>query len=374
MRRSFHRGIIVTHPRTGRLRAAVFMVVAILAAAAWPAAGGRDQTTRAERSTLDFFFIDVEGGAATLIVSPSGESILIDSGFPGERDAGRIARVAREQAGLASIDHYITTHWHRDHVGGIGELVRLVPVARYYGHRIPEPVPPDILKAPIGRWQELATDPVWLRAGDRVPLAGQTAGAPGGAPVLAVHVLAGDALVKGEPEDSPQVRTCEYGHEPMPEDTSDNARSLAFHVSYGAFDLFAGGDLTWNVEHKLVCPESILPPGIDAFLVNHHGLDTSNNPVLIEALAPTVAIVNNGPAKGGEPRTMSDLLAYLGASRVFQLHRNVREGAINTAAEFIANESEDCDAAFVRLSVSPDTKQYTVAIPARNRSWTFEVR
>jgi len=353
-----------------RIRAAAVAALAVLAAAsAAPTAPDRG---RAGRSTLDFSFIDVEGGAATLIASPAGESLLIDSGFPGGRDAGRIAEVAREHAGLERIDHYITTHWHRDHVGGIGELVSLVPVARYYGHRIPEPVPPDILKAPIGRWQELATDPVWLRAGDRIPLAGQPSAASG-TPALAIEVLASDGVVKGEPEGSPQVRACERGHEPLSEDTSDNARSLAFHVSYGAFDLFAGGDLTWNVEHKLACPDPVVPR-VDAFLVNHHGLDNSNNPVLIDALAPTVAIVNNGPAKGGEPRTMSDLLAYLGASRVFQVHRNVREGAINTAAEFIANEAEDCDAAFIRLSVSPDAKQYTVAIPARNRSWTFDAR
>jgi len=350
------------------------VIVAVLAALL-PAAGATaDEPAAGARAGADFFFIDVEGGAATLIVAPSGESILIDSGFPGGRDAGRIARVVRKDAGLQRIDHYITTHWHRDHVGGIGELAPLVPIGRYYGHRIPEPVPPDILTSPIGRWQELAGDPVWLRAGDRVPLAAQTADAPGGSPALAIHVLSADGIVKGEPDGSPQVRACERGHEPMPEDTSDNARSLAFHVSYGAFDLFAGGDLTWNVEHKLVCPESVLPPGIDAYLVDHHGLDTSNNPVLIEAMAPSVAIVNSGPAKGAEPRTMSDLLAYLGASRVFQLHRNIRQGAINTAAEFIANVPEDCDAAFIRLSVTPDAKRYTVAIPARDRSWTFEAR
>lgn len=349
------------------LRAVLLAIVGILAAGAALLA----DPAPAPRSTLDFFFIDVEGGAATLVVSPAGESILIDSGFPGERDAGRIARVLREHAGLHGIDHYITTHWHRDHVGGIGELARLVPIARYYGHRIPEPVPPDILKSPIGDWQELATDPVWLSAGDRLTLLHGAARTD--APALAVEVLAADGLVKGEPAASPQVRACDRGHEAMPEDASDNARSLAFRISYGAFDLFAGGDLTWNVEHKLACPAPVVPR-VDAFLVNHHGLDTSNNPALIEALDPAIAIVNNGPAKGGEPRALTDLLRRLGPSRVFQLHRNVREGAVNTQPEFIANEHEDCDAAFVRLSVAPDARQYTVAIPARDRSWTFETR
>ncbi|HXE80848.1 MAG TPA: MBL fold metallo-hydrolase [Vicinamibacterales bacterium] len=325
------------------------------------------------RSTLDFYFIDVEGGAATLVVTPAGESILIDSGFPGGRDAGRIARVVRDEARLARIDHYVTTHWHRDHVGGIAELAKLVPVRRHYGHRLPAPLSEDIPEPLVRSWQEIADDPVWLRAGDRLPLEAQPAVAGGGGPAVLVEVLAADGVVKGEPEGAPQTRACSLGHEPRPDDPTDNARSLAFHLSYGAFDLFAGGDLTWNVEHKLSCPAPLVPR-VDAYLANHHGLDRSNNPALIDALDPTVAIVNNGPEKGGERRTIADLLKRLGPSRVFQLHRNVREGAVNTEPEFIANENADCDAAFLRLSVAPDGRRYAVSIPARNRSWTFEAR
>src|SRR4030095_13594697 len=94
--------------------------------------------------TLDIYFIDVEGGAATLIVTPLGESILVDSGFPGDRDAGRIARVARNFAHLKQIDHYITTHWHRDHFGGIAPLVQLIPVNRFYDHGLPTGFAVDI--------------------------------------------------------------------------------------------------------------------------------------------------------------------------------------------------------------------------------------
>src|SRR4029079_15071510 len=93
--------------------------------------------THAAPRTLDIYFIDVEGGAATLIVTPLGESLLIDSGFPGDRDAGRIAHVARDVAHLVQIDHYITTHWHRDHMGGIPQLSKLIPVRNYYDHGLP---------------------------------------------------------------------------------------------------------------------------------------------------------------------------------------------------------------------------------------------
>lgn len=100
--------------------------------------------SNAARQSLEIYFIDTEGGAATLIVTPARETLLIDSGYPGERDAGRIARVVRDVAGLAEINHYITTHWHRDHVGGFGDLVRLLPVKRFYDNGLPDPLPRDI--------------------------------------------------------------------------------------------------------------------------------------------------------------------------------------------------------------------------------------
>jgi beta-lactamase superfamily II metal-dependent hydrolase len=99
---------------------------------------------RAATKTLDIYFIDVEGGAATLIVTPTGQSLLVDSGFPGDRDAGRIAHVAKDVAGLTQIDHYVTTHWHRDHLGGIPTLVKLIPVKNFYDHGMPATLKPDM--------------------------------------------------------------------------------------------------------------------------------------------------------------------------------------------------------------------------------------
>ena len=316
--------------------------------------------------TLELAFVDVEGGAATLIRTPAGESVLIDSGFPGERDAGRIAQAAREM-GVERIDHYVTTHWHRDHVGGIPDLARLMPIAAYYGHQIPDPLPADIQPAQVDAWRQLAKQPIWLHAGDRIPLETRKGGLP---PVL--DVIAADGLALGEQPGSPAIRACERGHEPRNADVSDNARSLGFRLSYGAFDLFAGGDLTWNIEHKLVCPRAVFPVPVDVYLVNHHGTDSSNNPAFVQSIKPTVAIVNNGPRKGAEPGTMQLLLRQPGRRRVFQLHRNVREGAVNTDPEYVANVDENCAAAVVRLTVSPDAKRFAVAIPARKASWDFE--
>src|SRR5438477_7314400 len=88
------------------------------------------------RKTLDIYVIDVEGGNATLFVSPSGESLLIDTGNAGAaaaRDAGRIVEAAKD-AGVTHIDHLITTHWHGDHYGGLAELAMRMPIKQFIDH------------------------------------------------------------------------------------------------------------------------------------------------------------------------------------------------------------------------------------------------
>jgi competence protein ComEC len=316
---------------------------------------------------LHLVSIDVEGGAATLIITPAGESILIDSGNPGGRDSARIVAAVHE-AGLTQIDHYITTHWHSDHVGGAPEVAREVPIQHWYGHRVPDPLGRDIRADHINAWRAAAGEPIFLRAGDSIPLKGTRGG-----PDPRLRVLAADGLVLGENEDAPPIQTCDDGFEAMPEDTTDNAQSLALLVTYGEFDLFAGGDLTWNIEHKLTCPERVVRK-VDVYLADHHGLDSSNHPALVETLNPTVAIVNNGPRKGAEPRTMRLLIDTAGDTGVFQLHRNVREGAINVEPGRIANHDEECQAVSLKLTVDRAARTFTVVNPARDVERRFEVR
>jgi beta-lactamase superfamily II metal-dependent hydrolase len=331
---------------------------ALLLSALLLTAGTATPRAAADPSGLRFTFVDVEGGAATLIVTPAGESILIDSGNPGTRDAGRIVAAA-QQAGVTEISHYITTHWHSDHFGGIAEVAKAIPVRAVYGHTIPEPLPKDINADLVAAWKALSATPVFLEAGDEIELKGRR-----GTPRPKLRVLAANGLVLGEKPGAPPITTCANGHEAQPEDTSDNARSLALHLNYGKFDLFAGGDLTWNIEHKLTCPKT-LAPKVDVYLVNHHGLDTSNHPALIDALAPEVAIVNSGPRKGAEPRTMAYLTKKLRDVGVFQIHRNVRPGAVNAEPSRVANDGEACTAQPLHLRVEPDGTRYTVHVPSR---------
>src|SRR5436309_1770857 len=103
---------------------------------------------------LDIYFIDVEGGAATLIVTPTGQSLLIDTGFPGDRDAGRIAHAALEIAGLKQIDHCVITHWHRDHVGGVPTLSKLIPIKHYYDHGLPQTIASDMQAELIAAYRQ----------------------------------------------------------------------------------------------------------------------------------------------------------------------------------------------------------------------------
>ena len=353
-----------------RLTLLAALVTPSIVTAAQPPTQGPPAQAPAEsdaNSGLRFSFVDVEGGAATLIVTPAGESILIDSGNPGDRDAGRIAEAAR-QMGLTEIDHYITTHWHSDHVGGIGPLSKLLPVRATYGHRLPEPLPEDINADLVAAWKAVSATPTFLVAGDSISLRGSR-----GTPTPKLRVLAANGLVDGEKDGAPTGFKCDKGHQSQPEDTSDNARSLVLHLNFGDFDMLAGGDLTWNIEHKLVCPRRIVSK-VDVYLVNHHGGDTSNNPLLVEALAPEVAIVNNGPRKGGEPRTMAHLITLLRDVGVFQLHRNVRPGAVNSETGRIANVDEACKAHLIRLRVEPSSGRFVVSIPSRSVDRDFSAK
>ena len=324
----------------------------------------------ADRDTLDIYFIDVEGGAATLIVTPRGESMLVDCGWPGERDAKRISDVARQQAGISQIDHYITTHWHTDHFGGIAELAKVLPVKRYYGHGIPNPLPRDINPELVQAYRATAGgDGVILKPGSEIKLLQDGKSGP-----LRLRVLAANGVVSGEKQDGPQIRQCTANHQSIQKDESDNANSVVFVLEFGGFRFFDGGDLTWNVEHKLVCPAN-LPGKVDVFQVNHHGLDNSNNPLLVEALAPRVAILNNGAKKGGQVRTYATLKNARGLESIFQLHRNVQTGEQDNApSTMVANDNEACQGNFIKLSVDRRGKSYTVSIPAKGTTRTFATR
>jgi hypothetical protein len=326
-------------------------------------------SVQAVPKTLDIYFIDVEGGASTLIVTPSGESILVDSGFNEERDAQRILRVAKEVAGLSQIDHYITTHWHRDHVGGIGQLAKMIPVKNFYDHGLPTAEAPDINAPLIETYKSVSGGKSFaLSAGDELKLL------PGrNSPPLRFRILASNAAVVGEAAGAPQVKPCGDDFQPI-EDKTDNANSLAMILTFGGFKFFNGGDLTHNVENKLVCPKNLIGP-VDLFQVNHHGAANSNNPAMVRALQARVAVIDNGPRKGADKKTFATLKSVPGIEAIYQLHKNVATSwNDNTASAYIANDDEKCQGEFIKVSVSANARSYRVEIPSKNISNSYTTR
>ena len=314
---------------------------------------------------LDIYWVDVEGGAATLIVTPAGQSVLIDSGFPGDRDAGRIFKVATEAAGLKQIDHLITTHYHQDHFGGAATLASLIPIRHVHDNGLFK----EGWEKPSREYLDFdAETRTVLSPGDALPLSQH------GPAALRLQCLAARQKFIDPPPGVPPNEDCSTARRQRP-DYTDNANSIVLLLTFGDFRFYDGGDLTWNNELKLVCPVNLLPQ-VDVFQVTHHGQATSNPPELIRALSPTVAVMNNGPRKGGQPPTFATLKAAPSLQAVYQLHRNIKPGEehANVENEYIANVEEQCQANYIKLSVAPDAASYTITIPAKGHRRTFQTR
>jgi competence protein ComEC len=317
---------------------------------------------------LDLYWIDVEGGAATLLVTPEGETVLIDTGNPGRRDPDRIVKVVTEVAGMKQIDHLIVTHYHGDHYGGALTLVDQLPVRNLYDNGQFEGMPDNPGKA----YFELKVGQRHVvKPGMNLPLKQ----AAGEGPKLSFNFLGGQKTFIDPPANAADnADICSASRE-KDRDGSDNANSVVMLIGFGDWRFYDAGDLTWNQEARLVCPKNLIGT-VDVYQVTHHGLDSSNNPLVLRSLQPRVAVMNNGTTKGCLPEVLTTLHDTKSLEAVYQLHKNLRpDGATNNVPdEYVANKEKDCQGNYVKLSVAPDAKTYTVSIPAHGHSRTFQSR
>jgi beta-lactamase superfamily II metal-dependent hydrolase len=299
--------------------------------------------------TLDIYFIDVEGGQSTLIATPAGESLLIDTGYAGNeaRDARRIMAAVRD-AGLKQIDYLLTTHFHPDHDGGVVELAKQIPIRTFIDHGGFDPAAVAATSAAAVAAYEAyvavrATGThIDAKPYDRLPLKGLEVSFVASARATIAKPVAGAGAANAACPPTP----------PDPAEPLENPRSTGFHLRFGDFRFIDLGDLSGPPLHALVCPANLLGP-IDAYLVPHHGGNDVSHPSLVAALTPRIAIVNNGRVKGGQARTFDMLHGSKGIEDVWQLHRSENEGVRNFPDSRIANLDETTGH-WLKLSASPN--------------------
>ena len=298
---------------------------------------------------LRFYWIDVEGGASTLIVSPSGESLLFDTGYPNDdRDAKRIFATL-QKAGVKQIDHLVISHWHNDHVGGLPALAKMIPIMHFYDHG--DGVEPAD-KARHDSYVALAGNKrTIVKVGDTIPL--------GGVNVLVVSSEF-SVLDRTLPGGGPNPLCANAAR--MAPGAPENQRMVGLMVRYNNFKYLSLADLDWEKEMGLACPENRLGH-INLYLINRHGsLADSGAPALLGAIKPQVVVVNNGPRKGlgqaddrakpievaGKPSAPYERNSYLrlaklpGIEGIWQIHKSALDPdpAHNTAPDMTANLDE----------------------------------
>ena len=322
------------------MRESITLLLALALSTVFPAA----QTRTAK--ALDIYLVDVEGGNATLFVSPSGESVLIDSGNAGAaavRDAERIMAVAKE-AGLTQIDNLITTHWHGDHFGGMAELAARIPIRHFIDHGPnvqPGAAADDFLQKTYPQLYAKGKHTV-ATPGHKISVSGLD---------VLVVTSAGQtikAALPGAGAANPSCASFKPG-----ENNAEDPMSVGTYVTFGRFRAIHLGDLTKNKEFELMCPNNRIGT-VDVLLGLHHGVDTSNSEVLVHALRPRVAIMNNGTRKGGQPGVMKTLHSSPGLEDLWQMHFSELSGQEYTVpGMFIANLLDEPSAAMPVAPMSP---------------------
>jgi competence protein ComEC len=307
------------------MRATVAALIASAVLTSVPAA--QTKSTK----TFDIYLSDTEGGKATLFVSPSGESVLVDTGNPNARDTDRIMAML-DGAGVKAIDHLILTHYHVDHVGGLQELATRVPIKHYIDHgpSVEEREQVQGFQAAYAELYAKARHTV-VKPGEKLPVAGLE---------WRIVTSAGKSITTALPGGGKPNPGCASFTPRTATNDPENGQSVGSVITFGKFRAIDLGDLLWDKEKDFMCPNNLVGP-IDLYIVSHHGIDSSGSPALVHGLEPRVAIQQNGTRKGGTLQTNKTLYSSPGFEDVWQLHWSYNVGTeYNPAGIFIANIDE----------------------------------
>ncbi|MEO8595740.1 MAG: MBL fold metallo-hydrolase [Candidatus Solibacter sp.] len=291
--------------------------------------------------TLEIYAIDVEGGQATLFVSPSGESMLVDTGWGGanKRDALRIVAAAKA-AGVKKIDYLVTTHYHVDHVGGIAQFAEMMPIRNFvdHGESIEKDRASQVLLKQYEAYREKGNH-ILVKPGDTIPIKG-----------IDVKVLSSAGkLIAGPLPGAGQPGVDCAGFQMHEADTTENGQSVGMLITYGSFRMLDMGDVTWNLEKDMVCPVNKIGK-VDIYLVSHHGMEFSGSPQWVNSLAPKAAIMDNGVRKGGVAERWQTVHDAPSHPDIWQLHYAVPAGKEHNSADpFIANIDEICEGKWLKV-------------------------
>lgn len=324
-----------------------------------PGVGGAAGAETGPQPPLQIYWVDVEGGASTLLVAPNGEVVVVDAGFPGARDPARIAKVLEQELHVDHIDHLICTHYHNDHVGGIPALAAMFPVSHFYDHGASVESSGDFDDYVAAAGQKR----VLTKPGDKLTLG----------EVVLTFVTGGGQVIDPPLPGAKANDTCPSNVTKSMDGGAENAQSLGFVANFRGFSFLDLADITWAVEQQLMCPTNRIGT-VDLFQVSHHGQDTSNSPQLVHALAPVVAVMNNGPTKGGSPETFDTLKSSPGLQDLWALHRVPANDAAHNADEALtANLAGPDDANWIKAVVEANG-DYTLTNGRNGTSRTYTAR
>jgi beta-lactamase superfamily II metal-dependent hydrolase len=326
--------------------------------------------------TLDMYVIDIEGSKSSLLVSPSGQTMLIDAGIPGSeangRDADRIMEVCKA-AGVTKIDYMVTTHYDGDHVGGVPAIAARMPIGTFVDHGENVQINDFTLKvvkdymAVVAKRKHIVVKP-----GDKIPIEGFDALVVMAAGKAITEPLKGAGQPNPDCDTTPRKTWAPNARGVVDnQDTNENAMSITLLITYGKFRMLDPADLTWNKDRELMCPVNRVGT-VDLYMTANHGTDNANSPVLVHALRPRVVIADNGPRKGASAEVFQTVKSSPGLEDYWQGHYLIAGGEkANAAPDYIANIEGSPDGKWIKVSAEEDGA-FTVTNTRNNFSKTYK--